>query len=299
MKKLIIAYLCVLLTIFFIFSALDRKGDCVIEKKIWKLYQQQVEISKDPIAVPEKVYRDLIVKYQEVINQYPQSHLIPKLYINLGEIYILKKDYVMARQIFQRIIEQYPQNKNLVAETSFHIGKTYEMAQNWTEAKNIYGSLLKDYPLTDVGLNMPLYIINYHKVRDDDVQLRGAYQFAVNHYANIASDYDNTGIGMTALRHLSNCYLDQGRWNEAIGVLGNIIEKYAATEHLTIKNTDMIIKAINMVAAYRLKDYDVAIQLYQGIIQRNPQHPLKGYLTKVIDAFNQLKAKGIQVSDQQ
>jgi len=60
----------------------------------------------------------------------------------------------------------------------------------------------------------------------------------------------------------------------------------------------MTIKTINIVSAYQLKDYDVAIQLYQGIIDRNPEFPLRGYLKKVIDAFNQLKEKGVQVLGQ-
>lgn len=299
MKKLIIFYCSILLGLFFILSTLDRKGDYVIEQKIWKLSQQQVDIFKDPLVVPEKAYEELISEYQKIINRYHYSHLTPRLYIRLGEIYILKKDYETARTIFQGIIDQYPQNRDLAAEALFHIGKTYEITQNWTEAKRIYDALRKEYPLTDVGLNIPVYIANYYRLHNDSAKLTEAYQSAVSHYIKIASEHDNTRIGMNALRHLSNCYLDQGRWNEAMGVLGNIIEKYAATGHLTIKNTDMIIKTINMVAAYRLKDYDAAIRLYQGIIQRNPQHPLEGYLTKVIDAFNQLKAKGIRASDQQ
>ena len=67
---------------------------------------------------------------------------------------------------------------------------------------------------------------------------------------------------------------------------------------LTKKELNMIIKTINIVAAYKLNDYDVAIQLYEGIIDRDPGHPLRGYLNKVIDAFNQLNEKGIMVSDQ-
>ena len=99
------------------------------------------------------------------------------------------------------------------------------------------------------------------------------------------------------MRHLSNCYLDQNRWAEAISTLGSTLEKYSTSDYLTVKDVDLIIKTINITAAYKLKDYDVAIRLYQEIIARNPGHPLINYLHKVIDAFNQLKEKGVQVSD--
>ena len=125
-----------------------------------------------------------------------------------------------------------------------------------------------------------------------------AYESAIRHYTGIASQYDRSKEGLSAMRHLANCYLDQNRWMEAINTLGSILEKYSSSEFLTVKDVDLMIKTINITTAYKLKDYDIAIRLYQGIITRNPGHPLKSYLYKVIDAFNQLKAKGIQVSDQ-
>ena len=105
-------------------------------------------------------------------------------------------------------------------------------------------------------------------------------------------------MGFNALRYLSNCYLEQDQWNEAIGTLGSILEIYASSGHLTVKSADMMVKTINIISAYQLKDYDVAIRLYQGILDRNPEQPLRDYLKKVVDAFNQLKEKGVQVSEQ-
>jgi len=124
-----------------------------------------------------------------------------------------------------------------------------------------------------------------------------AYEFAIRHYLSISSAHANTKAGLSALRHLANCYLDQNRWEDAISTLGLILEKYSTSDYLTTKDADMVIKSINITAAYQLKDYDVAISLYEGIINQNPRHPLNDYLNKVIDAFNQLKVKGVQVSD--
>ena len=163
----------------------------------------------------------------------------------------------------------------------------------------MYLSVIDEYPLTDVGLNTPIHIANYYRNQNDFQGAMNAYEFAIRHYSSIATTHDNTKAGLSAMRHLSNSYLDQNRWLEAITTLGIVLEKYSTSGYLTIKDVDLIIKTINITAAYQLKDYDIAISLYKKIIARNPGHPLKDYLNKVINAFNQLKEKGIQVSDRQ
>jgi len=123
-----------------------------------------------------------------------------------------------------------------------------------------------------------------------------AYESAIQYYSATASTYDGKEAGLTALRYLSNCYLEQKRWREAVEVLGEILEKYSSSGFLNVKSADTVIKTINVVSAYQLKDYDVAVGIYRKIIDASPDHPLNGYLKKMIDAFNQLKEKGVQVS---
>jgi tetratricopeptide (TPR) repeat protein len=296
-KRAVFVYSAVLLGLFGILSVWTREGDYAVEKKAWKIYKRQVDIAKDPIAVPQKTFERIAGEYTRLIHRHPHSRLTPGLYIRLGEIYALKEDYKTARETFHKVIELYPGSQELSAEAMFQIGKTYEFNQNWTDARNVYSRIITDYPRTDTALSVPIYIASYYKSQNDFQKAIEAYEAAIKHYAKTASDHENTRIGLNALRYLSNCYLDQNRWTEAMDTLGRILEKYAASEYLTVKNVDMMIRTINVVAAYQLKDYDAAVQLYQGIIDRNPGHPLQAYLRKVIGAFHQLREKGVQVSD--
>ena len=124
-----------------------------------------------------------------------------------------------------------------------------------------------------------------------------AYEIAIRYYRRTAQDYEDKRVGLTALRYLSNCYLEQNRWSEAIETLGAVLEKYAPSGFLTVNDLDMTIKTINIVSAYELRDYDIAISLYRGIIARHPGRPLNNYLEQVIDAFRQLRKKGIEAKD--
>lgn len=296
MKKILSIYLIILIGIFIALSIVDRRSNYVIEREIWKIYQQQLDIAKDPAVVPSRSFEKAINGYKKIITKYPNSHFIPGVHIRIGEMHMLNKDYEGARTIFYDLIKLFPDNKEIAAEALLKIGGTYEVTGNWPKAHKVYQDIIQEYTLTDVGLTVPIHIANYYKNQNDFQATMNAYEFAIRHYSSIASTH-KTKAGLTAMRHLANSYLDQNRWSEAISTLGSILEKYTASNYLTAKDVDMLIKTINITAAYQLKDYDIAISLYQGIIARNPNHPLKNYLNRVIDAFNQLEEKGIQVSD--
>lgn len=295
MKKAAVIYLTLLLGVFGILSVSARRDDYVVEKRMWKIYKRQIDVAKDPGAIPRETFGRIAEEYARLMDKYPDSPLMPSIHIRLGEVYALGGDYETARETFRQVIASYPDNNELSAEAMFQIGKTYEFGQNWAEARTVYNRVVADYPGTDTALGVPIYIAAYHRGRNDVQKAMDAYGEAVRYYAEIAAEHDNTRRGLNALRYLSNCYLDQDRWAEAIGILGRILEQYAGSEYLTVKSVDMMIRTINVIAAYQLKDYDAAVRLYRGIIARRPGHPLRGYLEKVIDAFHRLREKGVQV----
>lgn len=297
MKRYLFIYSSILVAVFVLLSALGREGNYIIERKIWGIYKEQVDIARDPAVVPDNVFERVINEYRQIIDKYPFSSQTPDLYIRLGEVYALRRDFVTAREVFQSLSDRYPDNKDLLAEAMFQVGETYESESNWLEAEKVYQQVIQEYPLTDVGLKTSIYIANHYRSQNDFQGTMAAYDAAMSRYRDIAVKFQDTQVGLLALRHLATCYLDQNRWKEAIGVLGEVIERYAGSKDLNVKDTDMVIKTINIVSAYQLKDYDVAIGLYEDILKRNPDHPLRKYLLKVIDAFNQLKEKGVQVSE--
>ena len=51
------------------------------------------------------------------------------------------------------------------------------------------------------------------------------------------------------------------------------------------------IKTINEVCVGHLKEYDCAIDTYQQFLVRNPEHPIRPMLKKIIDNMEELKTK--------
>ena len=295
MKKILLTYTAVLLVLFIIFSVLGTKGEYAVERKVWKLHKQYADILKDPNVIPDKTFEKVIKGYQKIIEQHPQSRLTQGIRFIIGRVYLLKKDYTTARAKFNEIVGLYPDNPETQAQAFTAVGQSYELEKNWPEAAKTYEQILKDYPLTPTGLGIPIYLANHHKNANDYQKTMGAYERAITHYTSIASKNPDSFIEFNALRYLANCYLEQKRWTEAINTLGKILEKYADAQHMNVQTADTIIKTINVVSSYQLKDYDAAINIYKNIISKKSDHPLNAYLRKMIDAFTALKEKGVQL----
>lgn len=296
MKKIIFIYIGILAGVFVLFSLLSKNSDYAIEQMTWKVQKKYFDILKNPKIIPEHTFDEVIKGYQEIINRYPDSQLTPRYRMLLGQVYYLKKDQETARAQFNEIIKLYPQNNELQAEALAAIGRTYEAQDNWPGARKIYDRIVAEYTLTRTGLGVPFYIANHYKGRNDYQKTMDAYERAIAHYGALAAQKPDSPVEYAALRYLGNCYLDQKRWREAVDTFGKIVRKYGDPEHTNIQTLDTLLKTINTVSVYQLKDYDLPLQIYRNIVKENPNHPLGDYFQKMIDALTTLKAKSVQGS---
>lgn len=299
MKKAVLIYIGILAGVFVLFSLLGRNSDYAIEQMAWKVQREYIDILKDPKVVPEQTFNEVIRDYQKITERYPNSKLTPAIRMLVGNVYHVKKDYEASREKFNEIIKLYPQNKELQAKALSAIGRTYEAQDNWPGARKVYDRIVADYALTRTGLSVPIYIASHYKAQNDYQKTMDAYDRAITHYNTLAAQNPDSPTEYSALRYLGNCYLDQKRWREAVEVLGKITGKYGRPEHMNIHTLDIILKTINTVSVYQLKDYGLPLQIYQDIITKNPNHPWKDYFQKMIDALSTLKAKSVPVSPAQ
>ncbi|MBI5150116.1 MAG: tetratricopeptide repeat protein [Candidatus Omnitrophica bacterium] len=296
MKKLLLTYLAVLSGVFIVLSLWGLNSDYAIEQMAWKTQKEYFDILKDPKVIPEQTFNKVIAGYEKVIQRHPDSRMVPGLRFLAAHVYYLKKDYATARQKFEEIIKLYPSNNELHAESLAAIAHTYEAENNWPQAQKVYNGIFTEFPKTQTGMGVPIYLASYYKGKNDYQKTMEAYERAIQHYAQLASQNPDSPVEFNALRYLSNCYLEQKRWREAVETLGKVMVKYGRGNYMNLRTAETIIKTINAVSIYQIKDYDLPIQIYQNIIQQNPDHPLNAYFQKVIGALNTLKAKAVQVT---
>jgi tetratricopeptide (TPR) repeat protein len=275
-------------------SFLD-KSEYALEKQLWRIQKKFTEISQDPAAAPTQAFDDVSKQYQKVIAAYPHAKLTPGIYLQIGRVYFLKKDYEQSRAFYLKLQQLFPEEKIPAAKALFHVGLTYEAENKSEQAFQAYEEVLKQYPLTDTGLNMPYYIAKYHERLGHREASQTAFRKAISFYKKIVQDHAQSELAFNALRVLASVYLDQKEYEMAVRTLGDTLIEYPDMTLRNPQRADLIIKSINTVAAIQLKDLDLPVSIYEKFLKEYPGHPLTGYLTKTVESLKLLKEKNVTI----
>lgn len=90
-------------------------------------------------------YLSAAAMFQEFINDYPRSKIIPEAQFRVAECYFDAKDYKQAIKQFQVFIEKNPRNKN-VPNAMVMQGSAFVALDMKDEAKAFYTKVIHDYP---------------------------------------------------------------------------------------------------------------------------------------------------------
>lgn len=295
MKKVLSILAGILVGLFIVLSLLD-KSEYGVERKVWLAQKKFERLVQDPKAVPDVEFDNVIKQYTKIIHQHPSSSLTPKIPLQIGKIYTYKKDYPKARETFSETIRRYPQLPELSAEALANIGWTYELEKKWPQALSNYEKIIAQYPLTETGMNTPIYIASYYERNNDAAQAATAYQRAVAFYKKVAAEHPNSNYEFGALRILSSTYFSLQEWEKGIKTLGKILVNYPTKQYLNAQRADLIIRTINTISVTQLHNYDIPIDIYQEFIEKNSKHPLAKVLNDIISQLKLLKNKNVQVT---
>ncbi len=291
MKKLLVLFGLILIGLYIFLSEIDT-SDYKVERSLWRVNNQYRKLTKkDPKFVPDNEFERIANQYDEIVQNYPKAKLTPRIYLQIGNVYLLKKDFTRARESYLKIISKYPENQELCAEALVGTAQTYERENNWTEALNIYEKVQDEYPLTMTGLNMPLYIASYYQRNGDLTQGEKAFDTAISYYKDVSNRYPSSPMEFNAWRLLATCYFSRKNWREGVEVLGKILNNYPSQEYLNSARASLLIKFINTVSVTQLQNYDIPIGIYQEFINKHPQHPMTNILRQMIKSLGELKSK--------
>lgn len=284
MKKTVIIFLAVLTAIYLVLTVVD-KSDYALQKRLWRVDRNFAELARDAKSVPEQQFSVIAKKYEKLSLEYPNSPRTPAIYLQMGKVFLLKEDYPKARKVFAEAMSKFPNNPGLCALALFETGRTFELEKNDTDAVRTYRKIYESYPLTETGMNMPLYLINFYLKRS---QMDQANQFVVeaeSFYQKIFKENKDNMAGFVAIRLLATTYLAGERWRDALKTLELTLNQYARSKVMTPQRVQLLVQAINIVAIEKLKEPFLAISIYKSFVEKNPGHPLVGPLTKLISAL--------------
>ncbi len=288
MKKIIYAYIVILISVFAILSFLDINGEYPAEKAMWKINQQFKTIIADPKAAPPATYKQVTDEYKRFIERFPNSQLVPLAHLFLGRISMVREDYKGAREKFESIVNNYSKENPVGLEALSEIVRSYTLEKDPVNILKTYHRIEQDYPLSGLGLHVPILIAKFHMDQKNTEQAKVALASAIDYYRKMINQYPKSLVEYNSLRLLATCYMAKKRWSDAVNTFGDLLIKYPDP-----RNTGNIVKAINTVSIKNMGNFDLPISIYEKFIKTYPDHPFNEPLTEVIEKIKELKKQNV------
>jgi tetratricopeptide (TPR) repeat protein len=286
MKKFIAIFLVSLIFLVFILGCLLDPGDYSKERNLWLIERDFQTLSTHEDSAPAYASERIIQRYDRFIKMSPDSPLAPQAALLKGNVYLFRKNFTKAREIFKDIVDKYSYNSEVVAQAMVLTARSFEQEQKWGNAKSIYDKIIKSYPVTKAGFGVPAYLGYRYLSQGLTQEADQAFEDAVMFYQNVANYYPNSPLEYTAMRMVSECRIAQKRWKDALETTRAWMFKYPSNIMLF-----EAIKTINDVCIGQLKEYDCAIDTYKQFIIQNPEHPIRPSLQKIITNLENVKNK--------
>jgi tetratricopeptide (TPR) repeat protein len=293
MNKSALPLIGILVGLFVLLSILDLKGEYPAERALWKINRKFDKYSQDPKAVPEVNFQEVSKGYQSFIRKYPNSKLLPAVYILSGRVFIVQKKYAEGREVFENTLKKYSQDQNVASLVLTEIINSYHEEGNWQGELQTYQRILKDYPLTSIGFNTPLLMAKLYTTQNRRDLAQKAFDDAIVYYRGLANKYPDSNTGFVASRALGVSYMAKSDWNGAINAFKDVLFKYNTNPNFSPAMAAQFIKSINTLSVLKLGSYDTAIGIYEDFMKQFPEHPLSKTLEGIVTSLKLLKEKQI------
>ena len=278
MKKILVCFCVFLSSVAIIGLFFEFTHEYAQERVLWWIQHDFQRIDHPTSPENENVVNKIVLRYQSFIKKNPKSTLIPKSKLMLGNTLRLQNKYPEAREIFKEIATNYRYNTEVAAQAEFEIAQSFENEDNWPKAVTIYRMISKEYPLTSIGFSIPFYLGIFYHSRGLNSTAFNAFDEAAEFYRNISTNYPDSSLGLAALQMIVKCRLLLGEWTEAFYAAREAFLKYPLAASLLDT-----IKTIQDISIKNIHDPQLAIDVYQEFLQRNPGHPIKNTLIKIIN----------------
>jgi tetratricopeptide (TPR) repeat protein len=187
--------------------------------------------------------------------------------VRLGGIYFNEEKLDSTVLILSQLLNMTNLEGGQLLSARLQLAKAKHWQGRRDEALNIYHEIIDAfYPpvdntnkiLTDV-LNLPMEIINIHRILEDGLSMAQETRSAENYYLRIINDWPNTALETAARGNLARVYTDDGQHEKAIDQL-YMIKDSTGQVPLEAK-----ILAANITAS-GLRKYETAANMFDELI---------------------------------
>jgi len=217
--------------------------------------------------ITESDHKKIIALYRKVADQAPLEPMAARAQFAIAGVYNSQGRYRESQTVLKEIIHNFSSVPNTAAQAQLAIGKLYEAQGKWEEAIEEYETLMDLYPLTNLGLSMPMYVMqHYQNVHDSDGEDR-VYEKGVRHYEEQIKEFTETEVVPALRDYLANFHVAKGNYLEAIEVWNKLIKHTPATPQAA-----RAYLAKGEVYIQKMRNASRAIEVYEEFVQRYPKY---------------------------
>ncbi len=240
------------------------------EKAFWHAEQKAKKILRNSKNKPSKQdFQNIIREYKKVVKIAPLAPLSLKAKDIIINIYLSQKKYEEVHFELKSIIENFSINTRVASQSYFKNGKIYELEKKFNEAYLEYEKIIDLYPASIVGLNMPIYLLEFYKNHKQNIEYKWTFEQAERHYLSIINEFKETSQENALKNYLLKLYFKEEKWEKIINFWNEAGTKDDA-------NTPLIMRAaISRANIYSVKmnQTNKAIKILKDLAEKYQKHP--------------------------
>jgi outer membrane assembly lipoprotein YfiO len=163
-------------------------------------------------------YDEAITVYKQLINEYRKSVYQDKAQARVGDCFLEKKDYRMARTAYMLFISNNPTSP-YVADAYYHIGDSFLREKNEAAALDAFRYAFNTYPEHARGEQTLFWIATWHADR-------GQYELAVRNFTRLTEWFPDDKFTEKAWYGLACVHSRMGQYADARHDLATLFSRY-------------------------------------------------------------------------
>ena len=239
------------------------------EKLYWQAEKNFAAVSAEKGKdLSEADFRRIISGYEKVIKEFPLEALAAKAHFKISNLYLSRKMFDKAREELKTIICNFSSNSSTAAGAQFSLAKIYEIEQNKNRALTEYEKIPELYPLTSLGLQTPLYLVQYLSP-EDKTGSEEYYHRYLEHYRKVLNDYSDTSVAPRILQYIALIHGISGNTDKSLEAYDRIIDEFPLS-----KDAFQALAAKAEMYLKKLNDIPSAISVYEVLTDNYSEIPL-------------------------
>ncbi len=265
-RKLLLVF--ILLNFLFVLAGCG-KDPYAIEREFWYLQKKAKSVYLNPDASPNRQVNKIVNALNNFAKRNPNTTLEISAEFSIASLYIAKKEFSMARQQLQNMLIKHKDSDLVSSEVLFFIGNSYELEDKWPQALSKYKDIINRYPTTKRGLEVPLYIAQYYKIKYQPDKMKEAFNDAADHFIGLSQTYRDKPLGFTAILLAAESKYAVKDYQGCINVFDSALNTYTDKD---MRASAMMNKALMYFNG--LKDKAKTKETLQRLINDYPKNKL-------------------------